>query len=70
VCNVLKEDGQSYSDSGVIDGFFKLFLGVFGSSQPEDDMSPAYEKELRRYLSRSCSVHNQSLLNSFELEEI
>ena len=32
-------------------------------------MSPAYEKELKRYLSRSRSVHNQSLLNSFELEE-
>ena len=70
VCNFLKVDGQSYSDSEVIVGFFKHFFGVFGSSQPEDDMSPAYEKELRRYLSRPCSVHNQSLLNSFELEEL
>jgi len=70
VCNFLKADGQSYSDSGVIDGFFKHFFGMIGSSQPEDHMSPAYEKELRRYHSRSCSVHNQSLLNSFELEEL
>jgi len=34
VCNFLKADGQSYSDSGVIDEFFKHFFGVSGSSQP------------------------------------
>jgi len=28
------------------------------------------KKTLRRYLSQSCSVRYQSLLNSFELEEL
>jgi len=67
---LLKVDRQSYSDFGVLDGFYENFFGVFGSSQPENDMSPAYKNKLSRYLSHSCSVHNQFLLKSFELEEL
>jgi len=67
VCNALVADRQSYYDSHVVNGFFKHFFGVFGSSLPEDEISPEQEQELKGYVS---FAYNHFLVEPFELTEL